>query len=154
MHDPTDPQHPLGPHDPHDPSGPQTRLADDSVIQGPWAQPEARKARSPWLRRALLLALTVAMLAIGALIALRSPGGWQNAGARMAEFKPYFVALHLALIAWLWWKWEALVTWLTQRKGSSPELRELALGFKHRALAMLIAIELLVVLQWPFAWFR
>ncbi|MBC7501855.1 MAG: hypothetical protein H7315_15375 [Herminiimonas sp.] len=72
----------------------------------------------------------------------------------LATSRSYVSFIHLALLACLWWKWEALVNYFYATGRMTPEMKLAALGSRNRTLMLLLAFELFVVIGFPFAVIR
>jgi hypothetical protein len=92
----------------------------------------------------LALLLGLAMLSAGHLSALQAFSTW------LKVIKPALIALHLTLIALLWLHWPAVVTWLADKGWVHASNVETVLAQRPRIVAMLCAIEIILVIGLPF----
>ena len=70
------------------------------------------------------------------------------------RIKPYACVIHLALIGWLWWKWDALMATLYATGRMHPSMKQAALASRNRTVMMLLAVEVVVVMEFPFSLVR
>lgn len=112
---------------------------------------EQMQRRRRQLRRAAWGASAIAILLAGVL-AMAGPSAWATLSTTLATVKPAIVALHLTLIAALFWRWSRTVAWLYRRGWIHPDNLALALSMRNRVTGLLLALEVLVVMRLPFAW--
>lgn len=115
------------------------------------ADPELMQRRRRQLRRAAWVAAAVAILLAGVL-AMAGPSAWASLSSTLTTVKPAIVALHLVLIAALFWRWGRTVAWLYRRGWIHPDNLPLALSMRNRVTGLLLALEVVVVMRLPFAW--
>lgn len=90
------------------------------------------------------LLLGLAMLSAGHLSTLETFSAWLNV------IKPAFIALHVTLIALLWLNWPAVVRWMAAKGWVHARNVEAVLTQRTRVVSMLCAIELILVIGFPF----
>ena len=95
---------------------------------------------------ALFTAMTV--LTIGGATPIASIEAW------LRQIKPYACVMHFLLIGWLWWKWHAVIAWLHATGRIHPSMKEAILASRNRTILMLLAVEILVVMELPVSVIR
>lgn len=97
---------------------------------------------------ALLLGLGVMAAAAGMM--LGSLDFLASLKAMLGQVRPYAIALHLSLIALLWQKWPRVISWLEAKGKVHPANKALILASRHRTALLLLAVEVFVVIGFPF----
>jgi len=92
----------------------------------------------------LALLLGLSQLFAGHLNELQSFSAWLDA------LKPAFIALHVTLIALLWLHWSTVIRWLSRKSWVHPKNLDDVLTQRTRVVAMLCAIEIVMVIGFPF----
>jgi len=91
-------------------------------------------------------------MVLAGVFAMAGPSAWAALTRTLATLKPAIVALHLVLIAALCWRWSRAIAWLYRRGWIHPDNLALALSMRNRVIAILLALEVLVVMRLPFVW--
>lgn len=99
-----------------------------------------------------LLFLFAGLCAVLALahLGLRHIDTVQAFSAWLDVAKPAFVAAHTLAIASLWWRWHQVIDWLASKGLVHPSNLSMATQQRNRVITMLVALELVVVLGFPF----
>ncbi len=124
---------------------------------------EAPPVRAPSRRGALFLKTMLWMIAALAAIGVCTAAAVALMGSDMRlgtlqswlwRIKPYACVIHLALIGWLWWKWDALMATLYATGRMHPSMKQAVLASRNRTVMMLLAVEVFVVMEFPFSLMR
>lgn len=110
----------------------------------PVAEEKPRRARWRVLRSlGVLLLTTLALLVLMGLlgwIAMRVGVSIRAVDEALTTWRPWFLGLQLAVIGFIWWKWDALIVWIcrhSRKPDSAPHL--VLFKMRHRiGLALLI----------------
>lgn len=116
----------------------------------------APDARRSWFWRmirvfALSVLATVLLVALGSVLLGTAPA-LQLVSRTVETSRPGLHAAQLSALLLLWWKWGAMVDWLCRRDIFPARARAPLLSARHRILVVLLAIQLLVVMELPFRW--
>ena len=97
----------------------------------------------------------VLLLGLGAMTAIASitlgSMNWlASLKATLEQVRPYAIALHVSLIAVLWWKWGRVIDWMEAKGKVHPANKAAILASRHRTALLLLAVEVFVVIGFPF----
>ncbi|HEX7635288.1 MAG TPA: hypothetical protein VF427_08425 [Noviherbaspirillum sp.] len=97
----------------------------------------------------------VLLLGLGAMTAIASitlgSMDWlASLKATLGKVRPYAIALHVSLIAVLWLKWPRLIGWLDEKGKVHPANKAAILASRHRMALLFLAVEVFVVIGFPF----
>lgn len=106
-------------------------------------------ATGRWLLRSVAVLVALGLVTALALWLLDARQAVADAGDSIRRAKPILVALHLVLIAALWWYWTPIVHWLKARGRVTERSLPVAMALRHRFVGFLLAFEWLVVIRWP-----
>ena len=112
------------------------------------------KNRKSWFVRLTvgflgLVAALIAIVVIGS--ALMGAAPMFSAVSRLVlTVKPFFYLAHCLTIVLLWWYWAVFVEWLSARGSISDVKKSALLHGRNRVILMLVAIEIFVVIGFPF----
>lgn len=118
------------------------------------SEPPQAPQRFRGLRRFLLLFSVVFVALAGLLAAGSLMLGAQRTLAAAAQaldqVRGWLHAAQLAAIAWLWWRWDAAADWLARRGWVHATRKRELVRARHRLIALLLLVQLLVVMGVPF----
>lgn len=105
-----------------------------------------------WRLMAVFLAVLLGIIALSAVGSVFF--GADRAMAAVAiltnKARVWLHALQLAMICLVWWKWDAIVSWMVKRGAIAKAAEVHFLAARNRVIAMLFAIQLIVVMGLPF----
>lgn len=115
--------------------------------------PKPKKRKSWFVRLTFgffgLVAALIVIVMIGS--ALMGAAPMFSAVSRLVvTVKPFFYLAHCVLIFLLWWYWAAFVESLSARGSINAVKKAALLRGRNRAILMLVAIEIFVVIGFPF----
>jgi hypothetical protein len=115
--------------------------------------PNPKKRKSWFVRLTLgffgLVAALFVIVMIGS--ALMGAAPMFSAVSRLVvTVKPFFYFAHGVLIFLLWWYWAAVVESLSARGSITPVKKSALLRGRNQVILMLVAIEVFVVIGFPF----
>lgn len=110
--------------------------------------------RKSWFIRLTLTflgftAVLIVIVMIGAALMGAAPM-FSAVSSLVDTAKPFFYLMQCVLIFLLWWYWEAFVEWLSARGSITPAKKPALLRGRNRVILMLVAIEVFVVIGFPF----
>jgi hypothetical protein len=115
--------------------------------------PNLKKRKSWFVRLTLGFLALVAGLTIVAMVgsSLMGTAPMFSAVSRVVgTVKPFFYLTQCVLIFLLWWYWAVFIEWLSSRGSISIARKPALLRGRNRVILMMVAIEVFVVMGFPF----
>lgn len=101
-----------------------------------------------WL--ALMLAALAALVIVAMLASKTGPAETLTAlGSATRRIRPWSYAVHLALIGLAWWRFDLVAAFALRRGWVSAARLPVFLASRHKLMAMVLAVELVVVIGLP-----
>jgi len=120
-----------------------------------WMNQETKRPckGSPLLKAAawtLALLVGLGVLAAAAGMMLGNLEFLASLKALLRQVRLYAIALHLSLITLLWQQWPSVIGWLETKGKVHPANKAAILASRHRTALLLLAVEVFVVIGFPF----
>jgi hypothetical protein len=116
-------------------------------------KPNSRKGKSWFARLTLcffgLLAALISIVMIGSALMGAAPM-LSTVSRFIGTARPFFYLIQCVLIFLLWWYWSTFVDFLVARGFVSQPKKAALMHDRNRIILMLIAIEVFVVMGFPF----
>ncbi len=113
-----------------------------------------KNQRSRLFQAAKWTIATLAVVSMLAIVVSLMVGNLETLASMTASLtmaRPYIIALHLSLIALLWLRWPRFIGFLEAKGKVHPSNKAVVLASRNRIALLLLAVEVFVVIGFPFA---